>query len=810
MLDLEAPFVLAADVVMVAAKDLSERERRRIGCGMDDHVLSRKRSRARSKAVSPEGFDLVRQFQTPKTLVTALREVAASRGQDANAVLELCFPVIQTLVNDDFLVPATRREHSPRDPTLVAGGRVADFTIGDCIQLFEDTELYRARSDDGRWVALKIAREVSQTAAAALDREAALHRFLDGVVNPELLAAGRFEGRAYLAVAWRDGRDVATVADAIRRDNGDHRLVLLSLCIAMLDAFAHLHAQGVIHGDVHPLNVLADDDGHITVLDYGLARALQASPALSTAARGGVGFFFDPDYVRAQLAGDPPPQADACSEQYALAGLVYLLLAGRHHLDFSFDERTAFAQIRDDSPRAFASVGVAPWPEAEAILATALSKSPDQRYASVAEFAARLRQLRDRLVAAPAPAATGERHADAAGDRHPLSSSLDLLLAEIVSEIGPGAPLARTGLPGAGACSVHSGASGIAYALYRIACIRDDAKLLAAADLWSTRAIRHRNDPDAYFDRNLDITEANVGVASVAHSAIGTAFVHALIALASGEFVIAQQALDLFVMEATTRPCPNPDLFLGRAGHLVACASLFEAAEHAQAYVDRPRLKQLGDDMSRRLASELAEHPPISAGGPIDYLGAAHGWSGLLYALMRWAEAADAPVPDDVPVRLQELAQCAIEAEHGVRWPIRFRAAADYNEQDHMTGWCNGGAGHTHTWLLAHSLLGDPTLLDLAHKSAAQAYDDSSPKSATFLCCGMTGVAYALLALHRATGQAERLSEAHRLAQAASADIRSPWLPRLSLFRGALGLALLSADLGEPGGATMPIFGHEV
>jgi serine/threonine-protein kinase len=641
-----------------------------------------------------------------------------------------------------------------------------------------------------------------------LAREASIYGHLDGGMNPALVAEGRAGERGYLVVEWRQGRDVSVAADAIRTAAVGGRYALLSLCVDIIAAFAHLHRQGVVHGDVHPRNILVDDSGRVTILDYGLARLPQGPEALRTASRGGAGFFFEPEFAAAQLQDREPPQADEAGEQYSLAALVYLLLAGRHHCDFSFDERTALQQIRDDPPASFASIGHEPWPEVESVLAVALDKAPARRFTSVAEFAQRLGQVcdagTDRAAGGDAMKATRPPRAFTS------SSSLDLFLTDVVAAFGPGARLARNGLPGAPSCSVHSGASGIAYALYRVACEREDALLLANADFWSARAMAHSNDPQAYFKPGTELTAEGVGVASLVHSATGTAFVDALIALAAGDFFRAQQSIDLFVSLAAGRPCRNPDLFLGRAGLLVGCAQLVEAAKHAAPPVEIAPLERLGRDLARMLWSELAADAPLASGPAIDNLGAAHGWSGMLYALMRWGEASQAPMPDGLPERLHQLAACAVPAAAGVRWPIRLPPSAGDGDRNRMNGWCNGGAGHVDTWLLAHALFGDAAFLDLAVRSGAQAFAESFPQSTPALCCGKTGVAFALLSLYRATRDRHWLEDARRLAEAAASEIRSPLLPEASLFQGAAGLAVLVAGLDQPESATMPVFGREI
>jgi serine/threonine-protein kinase len=803
MFDLTAALVLAPDVELVAAATLSEAGRRRLGCEVSDLLLSKQRSRSRSKVVAGEAVDFVRRFQSPVTLTVAVRDIASASGRTPAALLEALFPLIAGLVNDGYLVTLSELPAAARTPQFGTGRVVADFEIVRCVQIYEDTELYQVRAG-GRFAAMKVARSVRPEDAAELGREAEIHARLAGEVAPRLLARGDIEGHAFFAVEWRPGKDVAAFADAIRAGGQAARPALLDLCIAVLDAFARLHGRKLVHGDVHPGNILVADDGAIAVIDYGLARFLDGPDGGARAPRGGVGFFLDPGYAAARLAGVDAPTATPHSDQYALACLVYLLVAGRPYLDFSFDETTAYRQIRDVAPRPFAAAKAESWPALEAVLAVALDKTPRRRFDSMAAFAEALRRIRDTAAYA---GAGGTSDAVPVRSADPVGASLGLLLADTLARLGPGLLEAAADLRDPPTASVHSGASGIAYALYRIACARDDTALLAAADLWSCRAMAVRDQADAYFDPANDITPESVGHVSLVHSVTGTAYVHALVALSAGNVVTAQRAVGAFVA-AGRRPCRNPDLFLGQAGLLVACATLLEAVAGEESMRSSP-LFDLGGRLAAQIADHLADQLPIGR-GPVASVGMAHGWSGQIYALLRWSDAAGTALPDNIEARLDQLAACTRPEADGIRWPIRIGREGDRDAPfDHMPGWCNGGAGHVHTFLLASARLGRRDLLDVAVSSGSQAIADSLSRGASFLCCGATGVAYAALALFRATGETRWLQAAVRLAEAAAVDIRSPLLPWTSLFRGAIGTSLLVADLARPEDAVMPVFGGE-
>ena len=98
---------------------------------------------------------------------------------------------------------------------------------------------------------MKIARSIdNRPLGQALRREAQILKMLEGVSAPLLFAEGEFEKRPYLVMSWIEGRTAAQVADELRQRGEFGQL--LSLCMAILRAYAALHAKDVRHSDVHP------------------------------------------------------------------------------------------------------------------------------------------------------------------------------------------------------------------------------------------------------------------------------------------------------------------------------------------------------------------------------------------------------------------------------------------------------------------------------------------------------------------------------------------------------------------------------
>jgi eukaryotic-like serine/threonine-protein kinase len=545
--------------------------------------------------------------------------------------------------------------------------------------------------------------------------------------------------------------------------------------------------------------VLVDRDGRVTLLDFALARHVADTdrPVM----RAGVAFYFEPELARVALAGLPDPRVTAAGEQFALAALLYLLLTGEQYQDFQLEQRAFLGAIRDGTPLTFAARGVEPWPEVEAILARALSKEPADRYPSVAAFAAALRQVD---VAPPvtdggAPAARAARIVPDDAER--------ALLGAFLTRAGYRRADVPRPVMDAPTASVMHGAGGLAYALYRLALVRDDAALLSLADLWATRAATTRG-PEAFADASRGLTDAIHSAVTPYHTIAGVHSVRALIAHAAGDRVTLWEAVDAFIaVSPVGSGDANPDLMLGHPGVLLASALLTDALAPIHDG-PRERLRRHGDRVFEATLGMMAGRPGMRDDPRFCATGAAHGWAGVQYAALRWCSASGAPVPAAIVSRLHEMATYGEPWGRGMRWPHSL--SPDVPERDsYLAGWCNGTAGLVHLWTLAARLTGDAAFDDLADRAAWSTWEHASD-TIDNICCGLAGMAYALLVRYQVSGDRGWLHRASSLAsRAARVAIATPPSHPDSLYHGTVGIALLVAELERPELAAMPYFGDE-
>ncbi len=187
------------------------------------------------------------------------------------------------------------------------------------------------------------------------------------------------EGRPAIVMEYLPG---GTIGDRMRvgRVPAELGLAWLAQAAAALDA---AHAEGVVHRDVKPGNLMLAADGDLRVTDFGIARIAGDAALTSAGTILGTSGYMSPE----QAVGEP---ATPASDRYALAVVAFELLTGRRpYLAETFAAEAA-AHATAPIPAASSFDGSLP-PAVDGILEKALAKDPELRYRSCAELGANLR-----------------------------------------------------------------------------------------------------------------------------------------------------------------------------------------------------------------------------------------------------------------------------------------------------------------------------------------------------------------------------------------------------------------------------------
>ena len=249
--------------------------------------------------------------------------------------------------------------------------------------------VYRGFDPDiRRVVALKTIRrqlgEGGQTAAQSAARFRNEAQAAGRLLHPGIVGVYDFgdDGRvAYIAMEFVEGHTLSQyLSQRVRFTEAD----VASLAVQLVDALGHAHEHGVWHRDVKPSNVIMTKSGRIKIADFGIARTDNTGMTMANSVLG-TPMYMAPE----QFMGRP---IDHRVDLYGAGVVLYQLLAGRP--PFVGPPEALMYKVVNETPLPPSAAEGAPHgPRFDAVVAKALAKDADKRFASAAAF-------RDAVIAA--------------------------------------------------------------------------------------------------------------------------------------------------------------------------------------------------------------------------------------------------------------------------------------------------------------------------------------------------------------------------------------------------------------------------
>ncbi|MFO0827670.1 MAG: protein kinase [Phycisphaerales bacterium] len=308
--------------------------------------------------------------------------------------------------NDDLgpatylrLVDATGKgdglgEFTNDDPS--APRRIGEFTVRGLLGEGASGIVYLGESSEGARVAIKVMRPgvLSPSAWRRFVAEPQILAQLEHSGIARVIARGTLPAptnRPYFVTEYVPGASLVRFADDRQLDQRGRLALFLAVC----DAMQHAHASGVIHRDLKPANILVDALGNPKIVDFGVARVLAPTwerATVSTMLGQVVGTL---EYMAPEQLSNSQA-ADTRSDVYSLGAILYEMLAGRPPIEVSgLAVHDALTRIGEQAIPRLAQVAPETRGDLDTIVHHALARDPNERYSTVAEFAADLRRLLD-------------------------------------------------------------------------------------------------------------------------------------------------------------------------------------------------------------------------------------------------------------------------------------------------------------------------------------------------------------------------------------------------------------------------------
>jgi serine/threonine-protein kinase len=248
----------------------------------------------------------------------------------------------------------------------------------------------------GREVAIKILAPQFAEDQSFVDRFRREAQAAARLNHPNLVSVfdtGSDDGMHFIVMEFVEGK---TLADYLA---GGSRIMperAVELAESVCDALAVAHAQGVIHRDIKPGNIMVTRAGEVKVTDFGIARLTSSAETIAqTAAVLGTASYLSPEQAQGK-------QVDARSDLYSLGAVLYEMVTAQP--PFVGDSAFAVAsQHVHDQPVPASKLNPDVTPALDAVIMRALAKNPANRYGSAQEFRADLERVRAGLPVEATP-----------------------------------------------------------------------------------------------------------------------------------------------------------------------------------------------------------------------------------------------------------------------------------------------------------------------------------------------------------------------------------------------------------------------
>ncbi len=269
-----------------------------------------------------------------------------------------------------------------RDPEV--GHRIDHYQLTELLAHGGMASIFKAiDSESGAAVVLKIPYLQYESDVVFFERfrrEEEIGQRLDhpGIIK---VLKPREKSRMYLAMEYVPGRPLRAL---LRPQQPLPAVQALEIARQICEALAHMHAQGVVHRDLKPDNLMVTPEGRVKISDFGIASS-KGARRLTWA--GLSHSFGTPDYAAPeQIRGR---RGDARTDVYALGTLLYEMLTG--HLPWDALNTQALLRAKTNEEPTRPSMHCHGFDRSlEAILLKAIDRHPRDRYAGGAELLAAL------------------------------------------------------------------------------------------------------------------------------------------------------------------------------------------------------------------------------------------------------------------------------------------------------------------------------------------------------------------------------------------------------------------------------------
>lgn len=336
---------------------------------------------ARGNAIYAVPEPMTRLLSTLPATRHELMESAARLFQVRDAaVTEAVSRLIEELHRNGLVDTGIRARDEAQDPApLLPGAELHGHLIEALISERRNVQVYRARRngnpDPVVLKTIRPGRGGDDRLAEILRREHDVQALLPP--HPCIASSlGFFTDPPTLVVEYAEGRSLRHVASHHFPDLRTR----LDLCHGAMQAIAHLHMHGLVHGDAHISNFLGTEDGRVKLIDFDLSRRETGDGPPAAGRHGGVPHFIPPERASESSFAISSRAPDFRGDVYQLGGVMYYVLYGKMPFEgFTWSELRARMSAGEMALPAVGMDGLRIDKAVRRVLARCLAPDPEGR-----------------------------------------------------------------------------------------------------------------------------------------------------------------------------------------------------------------------------------------------------------------------------------------------------------------------------------------------------------------------------------------------------------------------------------------------
>jgi serine/threonine-protein kinase len=274
----------------------------------------------------------------------------------------------------------TKVDGTPAQPPSSLPAAPARYELLELIGAGGMGRVFKARDPRlNRHLALKFIRDNEPALVGRFLREAQAQARIDHEYICKVYEVGETSGQPYIAMQYIEGQSLKAMKRALRLEEKVEvmRKVALGLHAA--------HRQGLVHSDIKPANIMLErrEDGalHPYVMDFGLAREIEAQGQTQTGAIEGTPAYMPPEQLRGEVH-----KLDRRTDVYALGATLYELLCGKPPFTGQSSLELMLEALHEE-PQPLRTLEPSVPRDVETIVMRCLEKDPARRYDSARTFA---------------------------------------------------------------------------------------------------------------------------------------------------------------------------------------------------------------------------------------------------------------------------------------------------------------------------------------------------------------------------------------------------------------------------------------